>query len=102
MERCEGRAPDAIFRDTYNNIMTESLTAIIAAIREECLPVNYHTGTGRMKWQVVRDFVMCRYHSSLHVSRYVREARVTWARQHSTYSICNLDGTEIELRRTTR
>ena len=52
IERCEGRAPDVIFRNAYNSIMTEPLPAIIAIIRHECLPVNYHTGAVRKsgKW----------------------------------------------------
>ena len=79
--------------------MTEPLPAIIAIIRDECLPVNYHTGAVRKKWQVVRDFVVCSYHSTLHVSRYVREAHVAWDPQHSTYILQNRDGTEIDLRR---
>ena len=102
VERCEGRAPDAIFRNAYNSIMSEPLPAIIAMFRDECLPVNYHTGAVRKKWQVVRDFVVCSYHSTLHVSRYVREAHVAWDPQHSTYVLQNRDGTEIDLRRAAR
>ena len=75
---------------------------IIAIIRHECLPVNYHTGAVRKKWQVVRDFVVCSSHSSLHILRYVSGADVAWDPSHSTYLIRNRDGTDVDLRHTVR
>ena len=99
-ERCEGRAPDAIFRSAYNSVMSAPLPATVAPIRDLCLPVNYHTGAVRKKWQVVRDFVVCSSHSTLHILRYVRGADVAWDSRHSTYVLRNRDGTEVDLRRT--
>ena len=58
IERCEGRAPDVIFRNAFNNLMTEPLPAIISIIQRECLPVNFHTGSTRKKWQVDRKSVV--------------------------------------------
>ena len=97
MERCSGRAPHPEFRELCHRLMEEPLTGIIDVVLADQLPVNYHTGTGRMKWQVVRDFVITRYHATLQVAQFIRGSSAVWIRVHSTYLIRDAQG-EVHLR----